>query len=103
MEQHLEDYLFVSTYLGYERRWDRESLMPFASALAGLRGWDEDRVSAEVDAIVGGAELTHGGVHFRVWAPRRRSVEVVIGGARERVVPLQPDGSGYYSALVEGI
>jgi glycerol-3-phosphate dehydrogenase len=56
MEQHLEDYLFVSTYLGYERRWDRESLMPFASALAGLRGWDEARVSAELDAIVGGAE-----------------------------------------------
>ena len=30
MEQHLRDYLFVSTYLGYERRWDAESLLPFA-------------------------------------------------------------------------
>ena len=28
---------------------------------------------------------------------------MVIEGARERVVPLQPDGSGYYSALAEGI
>jgi glycerol-3-phosphate dehydrogenase len=51
MEQHLEDYLFVSTYLGYEQRWDRESLLPFARALAAKRGWDETRVDAEVNAI----------------------------------------------------
>jgi glycerol-3-phosphate dehydrogenase len=52
MEQHLEDYLFVSTYLGYEQRWDRESLLPFARALAAKRGWDETRVDAELNAIV---------------------------------------------------
>jgi glycerol-3-phosphate dehydrogenase len=48
MEQHLEDYLYVSTYLGYEQRWERESLRPFARALGAKRGWDEDRVEAEI-------------------------------------------------------
>ena len=52
MEERLEDYLFVSTYLGYEQRWDHESLLPFAQALASKRGWDQARVDAEIDAIV---------------------------------------------------
>jgi glycerol-3-phosphate dehydrogenase len=52
MEQRLEDYLFVSTYLGYEQRWDRESLLPFARALAAKRRWDQARLDAEVNAIV---------------------------------------------------
>jgi len=52
MEQHLEDYLFVSTYLGYERRWDRDALLPLARELALKRGWDQARVDAEVNAIV---------------------------------------------------
>ncbi len=52
MEQHLADYLFVSTYQGYERRWDVESLLPYATALARKRGWDETRVHAEVNAII---------------------------------------------------
>lgn len=52
MEQHLEDYLFVSTYLGYERRWDAMSLMPLAKALASKRNWTEARVRKEVNAII---------------------------------------------------
>jgi len=50
MEQHLEDYLFVSTYLGYEQHWDREALLPFAKALGAKRGWDEARIAGEVNA-----------------------------------------------------
>jgi len=53
MEQHLEDYMFVSTYLGYERRWDCESLLPFAQALAAKRGWNQARVDAEIEAVAG--------------------------------------------------
>ena len=49
-----------------------------------------------------GAELTPGGVHFRVWAPRRHCVEVVIEGDRLRIVPLEQDGSGYFAGLAEG-
>jgi glycerol-3-phosphate dehydrogenase len=52
LEQHLGDYLYVSTYLGYEQRWDRESLLPFARALAAKRGWDQGRVDAELNAVV---------------------------------------------------
>jgi hypothetical protein len=51
MEQHLEDYLYVSTYLGYEQRWDRESLLPFANALALQRGWDDARVNQEISGF----------------------------------------------------
>jgi len=52
LEQHLRDYLFVSTYLGYERRWDAESLLPYAQALAEKLGWDDARVRSEVNQIV---------------------------------------------------
>lgn len=50
MEQHLRDYLFVSTYLGYERRWDAASLMPLAEMLGRKLGWDEARLRQEVAA-----------------------------------------------------
>jgi maltooligosyltrehalose trehalohydrolase len=48
-----------------------------------------------------GAEVQpSGGVHFRVWAPRRRRVEVVLadGAAAE----LSAEGNGYFSAFVAG-
>ncbi|HEX8904237.1 MAG TPA: malto-oligosyltrehalose trehalohydrolase [Longimicrobiaceae bacterium] len=52
-----------------------------------------------------GAEvLPAGGVHFRVWAPRRRGVEVVIeGGPGQGAAPvaLQPEEGGYFAATVE--
>jgi glycerol-3-phosphate dehydrogenase len=56
LEQHLWDYLYVSTYLGYERRWNVESLMPYAEALGQKRGWEKDRVNQEVDAIIEASE-----------------------------------------------
>ena len=48
---------------------------------------------------IGAEVLADGGVHFRVWAPRRRRVEVVFeGGAREgQVVKLEPEEKGYFS------
>lgn len=52
MEQHLGDFLFVSTYLGYERQWDEGSLMPYAEALGQKRGWERDRVLQEVKAMI---------------------------------------------------
>jgi maltooligosyltrehalose trehalohydrolase len=44
-----------------------------------------------------GAEVQSEGVHFRVWAPRRTRVAVVIGDAEH---PLERDGDGYFAALV---
>jgi maltooligosyltrehalose trehalohydrolase len=43
-----------------------------------------------------GAEATpSGGVHFRVWAPRRRAVEAVLKGGQ--AFRLEPEGNGYFS------
>jgi maltooligosyltrehalose trehalohydrolase len=56
-----------------------------------------------------GAELAPEGVHFRVWAPKRRRVEVVVEGAEtsaslehRAAVPLEREASGYFSGLVPG-
>jgi maltooligosyltrehalose trehalohydrolase len=42
-----------------------------------------------------------GGVHFRVWAPRRALVEVVFEGVRDSSFELEREEGGYFSALVE--
>ncbi|HWB00355.1 MAG TPA: malto-oligosyltrehalose trehalohydrolase, partial [Pirellulales bacterium] len=52
-----------------------------------------------------GAEVQPGGgVHFRVWAPRRRQLQVVFGpeeGGGSEIAPLQlaAEGNGYFSGL----
>jgi maltooligosyltrehalose trehalohydrolase len=55
-------------------------------------------------AGIGADPLPGGGVFFRVWAPSRTSVQVVIGGGAEggseRAVPLEPAGDGYFSVSV---
>jgi len=47
-----------------------------------------------------GAEVTGEGVHFRVWAPAIKMMEVVFDGAGS--VPLQVDDSGYFSGWAPG-
>ncbi|HEX3128063.1 MAG TPA: malto-oligosyltrehalose trehalohydrolase [Thermoanaerobaculia bacterium] len=47
-----------------------------------------------------GAEVVPEGVHFRVWAPRRRRVEVVHDAG---TAELEGEGDGYFSGLMEGI
>ena len=44
--------------------------------------------------------MTGNGVHFRIWAPIRKTIDVVIEGGKP--VRLSPEGSGYFSGLVEG-
>ena len=44
-----------------------------------------------------GAELGDGGVHFRVWAPRRKRVSVVVDDTEYQ---LEPEEDGYFSASV---
>ena len=46
-----------------------------------------------------GAEVQSGGVHFRVWAPRRERVAVVIGGVEHE---LEREDDGSFCALVSG-
>jgi maltooligosyltrehalose trehalohydrolase len=47
-----------------------------------------------------GAEVVPGGVHFRVWAPKRHRVEVVHDGGSP---VLEREEDGYFSGLVEEI
>jgi maltooligosyltrehalose trehalohydrolase len=46
-----------------------------------------------------GAEPAGGGVHFRVWAPRRKQVEVAMDGST--VIPLEREPNGYFSGVVD--
>ncbi|MGA7411758.1 MAG: malto-oligosyltrehalose trehalohydrolase [Bryobacteraceae bacterium] len=48
-----------------------------------------------------GAELSSRGVHFRVWAPTRKTVQVVFAGSEGRPVTLEPDGKGYFVGWAE--
>jgi maltooligosyltrehalose trehalohydrolase len=58
-----------------------------------------------------GAEVqADGSVHFRVWAPRRRVVEVVLEGRPEEqaglwavTVLLEPEADGYFSGRARGV
>ena len=53
-----------------------------------------------------GAELVPGGAHFRVFAPRRKKVEIVLEGERSaaaRTVTLAHEEAGFYSGLADGI
>jgi len=44
-----------------------------------------------------GAEVASGGVHFRVWAPVRKTVQVVFDGGS--TVTLDPENEGYFSGF----
>ena len=44
MAESLADLLYVSTYWGYEWRWTRESLMPYATEMGRRLRWDEQKV-----------------------------------------------------------
>ena len=46
-----------------------------------------------------GAETVAGGAHFRVWAPGRNQVEVVLEGSGG--APLESERDGYFSAAIE--
>jgi glycerol-3-phosphate dehydrogenase len=57
LEQHLSDYFFVSTYLGYERRWDTEALLPYANELGQKLGWSDAQVREEINDIAAAERL----------------------------------------------
>jgi glycerol-3-phosphate dehydrogenase len=50
MAQRLTDFLYISTYLGYERRWTAESLEPYAAKMGRLLGWDARRTEEEIES-----------------------------------------------------
>ena len=52
-----------------------------------------------------GAEVVPSGVHVRLWAPKRRRVELVLEGPGSTAARhgLAPEGTGYFSGLIEGM
>lgn len=54
-----------------------------------------------------GAEVLPNGVHFRIWAPKAQSIEVVLEGTMSAnfeqplVFRLEPEEKGYFSSLVK--
>jgi glycerol-3-phosphate dehydrogenase len=52
MALHLSDFLFVSTYFGYTRRWDRAQLEPYAQLMGSWLGWDAARQAQEIDSVL---------------------------------------------------
>ncbi len=52
MAESLADLMFVSTYLGYERKWTRESVMPYAEEMGRRLGWDGARTEKEIAQIL---------------------------------------------------
>ena len=46
---------------------------------------------------IGAEILPSGEVHFRVWAPRRRTVDVSLEGVGSALSPLRAEGGGYFS------
>src|SRR5947207_3384441 len=48
---------------------------------------------------LGAEPLPSGGTHFRVWAPRRRRVEIVLMNGAATELSAEPDG--YFSGRVE--
>jgi maltooligosyltrehalose trehalohydrolase len=48
-----------------------------------------------------GAEVTHDGVHFRVWAPVRHRVEAVVEGGPG--FELRPEGGGWFAGHADGV
>jgi len=65
------------------------------------------QATARIEPGIGAVPLAHGGVRFRVWAPKRSRVEVLLetlGRGRKkgasRALPLNAEGAGYFSGVV---
>jgi maltooligosyltrehalose trehalohydrolase len=78
-----------------------------AAALAAFSESERSRATMMLSRrLPVGAEIQPGeGTHFRVWAPQRRKVEVVLesdgspSGVQASAVELSPEESGYWSVL----
>jgi maltooligosyltrehalose trehalohydrolase len=68
---------------------------------AGMARWRR-KLPVGAEVVREGTSTTPSGVHFRVWAPSARSLEVVLEGpSQSGAFPLEPEGaSGYFSGLV---
>ena len=81
--------------------------MPTTAAARSRKTDNGQEQKAPVRRLPIGAEVQPGGgVHFRVWAPKCKKVEVVLEGETiagsemlQRVVELEPGEDGYFAGL----
>ena len=52
MAETLADVMFVSTYWGYELRWTRETLKPFAEEIGRRLNWTAAKMSEQLSAFL---------------------------------------------------
>lgn len=52
---------------------------------------------------LGALPQADGSCRFRVWAPKAKSVELLLTEPSERSVPMQPEARGYYSVILDDI
>jgi maltooligosyltrehalose trehalohydrolase len=52
---------------------------------------------------LGAVYLGGGRCRFRVWAPKRRRVELHVTQPRDRVVPMEPREGGYFEVTLDGV
>lgn len=52
---------------------------------------------------LGALPQADGSCRFRVWAPKARSVELLLTASDERVVPMQPEARGYYCVTLDEV
>src|SRR5262245_24956793 len=63
----------------------------------------------QMNIQIGAGVVPQGGTHFRVWAPRRRTVGVVVEGAAgggpggRASLELTPEGAGYFSGVIQHV
>ena len=65
---------------------------------------DKDPIGNQGRRLPIGAEVRPGvGVDFRVWAPRHRTVAVAFNDGPTEVLPLAPEGNGYFSGSARDV
>jgi glycerol-3-phosphate dehydrogenase len=52
MAVHLSDYFFVSSYAGYERRWEAADLEPYAYLMGAWMAWDSAAQASEIHSVL---------------------------------------------------
>jgi maltooligosyltrehalose trehalohydrolase len=91
-------------------RWNRKHALGTGALPSGVPTLTSVRVEPQrgiapspVRRFAAGAELSAAGVHFRVWAPIRHRVDVVVESGAAGVHPLDAEPAGWFSGTIPGL
>jgi maltooligosyltrehalose trehalohydrolase len=93
----------VHSLQGLGRGSGKQSGAAMTQVFKGTTSSDDARPLSVARSLPIGAEVRPDGTHFRLWAPKARSVEVVFeDGAPLKRVQLTAEADGYFSRLIPG-